>query len=112
MFAILSEEITTQSRKMILAGHTVEVCRVMKKGTNKIMYYRFKRLDAENSANININGDLFDCGAFFVPVPDGKITPAEFSGYFEDYLIESMYIAYCAGSNIIKLPLMTFDSTT
>ena len=90
-------------------GHTVEVTRVKKRGTNIVICYRFRRLDVENSATIDIDGALFDCGAFFVPVPPDMESPTAFSDYFESYIIELMYIAYCVGANIIKLPPMTFD---
>ena len=97
---------------MILAGHTVKVTRVMKKGTHNIICYRFKRLDVEDSAAIDINGVLFDCSAFYVPVPHDTESPTAFSDYFESYIIELMYIAYCVGANIIKLPPMTLDNVT
>lgn len=110
MYQIFGEDVTTQSREMELVGHKVLVTRIFEKDTERVLYYRFKRLDAEDSAAIDINGSLFDCGAFFVPVPHGRQSPATFSSYVEDYLIEAMYIAYCVGANIIKLPPMTLDS--
>ena len=93
------------SRKTELAGHTVEICRIMKNET--VLYYRFKRLDVENSAKIKRDGVLFDCNAFFIPVPKekGKIYACS-DRLFEDFVLEAMYIAYCVGANIIKLPPM------